>query len=116
MNTMKKLNHIFFGLAMSAALVGVTTSCDDFEEINVDPSVAGVEVVKPYYALNAAIVNEQQDPHIHERIFVYNWARAARIAGEMGFLSLGRYSDSYNHDYLNSYITDWIKRASLAID
>ena len=101
---------------MSAALVGVTTSCDDFEEINVDPSVAGVEVVKPYYALNAAIVNAQQDPHIHERIFVYNWASAARIAGEMGFLSLGRYSDSYNHDYLNSYITDWIKRASLAID
>ena len=31
-------------------------------------------------------------------------------------MSLGRYSDSYNHDYLNSYITDWIKRASLAID
>lgn len=116
MNTMKKLNHIFFGLAMGAALVGVTTSCDDFEEINVDPSVAGVEVVKPYYALNAAIVNAQQDPHIHERIFVYNWASAARVSGDMGYLNLGRYSDSFNHDYLNSYITDWIKRASLAID
>ena len=101
---------------MGAALVGVTTSCDDFEEINVDPSVAGVEVVKPYYALNASIINAQQDPHIHERIFVYNWASAARIAGEMGFLNMGRYSDSYNNDYLNSYITDWIKRASLAID
>ena len=101
---------------MGAALVGVTTSCDDFEEINVDPSVAGVEVVKPYYALNASIVNAQQDPHIHERIFVYNWASAARVSGDMGYLNLGRYSDSFNHDYLNSYITDWIKRASLAID
>ena len=45
---MKKFNKIFFSLAMGAALMGGTTSCDDFEEINVNPGVAGVEVVKPY--------------------------------------------------------------------
>lgn len=112
---MNTINKLFFGLAMGAVSTCMV-SCDDFEEINIDPSKAGLEVVKPYYALNASIINAQQDPHIQERIFIYNWASAARISGDMGFLNLGRYSDSYDHDYLNSYITDWIKRASLAID
>ena len=101
---------------MGAALMGGTTSCDDFEEININPAVAGVEVVKAYYPLNNSIIGAQQSPHEAERIAVYNWASAARISGENStFLSNGRYSDSYNHDYHNSYISDWIKKASLAI-
>ena len=113
---MKKFNKIFFTLAMGAALMGGTTSCDDFEEININPAVAGVEVVKPYYALNKSIVEAQQSPHEAERIAVYNWASAARISGENStFLSNGRYSDSYNADYHNSYLTNWLKNASLAI-
>lgn len=113
---MKKYNKLFFTLAMGAALMGGTTSCDDFEEINVSPSVAGKEVVKPYYALNNSIIGAQQSPHEAERIAVYNWASAARISGENStFLSNGRYSDSYNHDYHNGYISDWIKKATLAI-
>ena len=101
---------------MGAALMGGTTSCDDFEEINISPSVAGEEVVKPYYALNNSIIGAQQSPHEAERIAVYNWASAARISGENStFLSNGRYSDSYNHDYHNSYISNWIKNATLAI-
>ena len=112
---MKKVNkYLFLGLTMGALTLG-STSCDDFEEINQNPSTAGVEVVKPYYALNQSIVQAQQDPHIQERIFVYNWASAARIAGEMNFLNLGRYSDDYNNDYLNGYIAKWIKNATLAI-
>lgn len=113
---MKKYNKLFFTLAMGAALMAGTTSCDDFEEINISPSVAGEEVVKPYYALNNSIIGAQQSPHEAERIAVYNWASAARISGENStFLSNGRYSDSYNHDYHNSYISDWIKKATLAI-
>ena len=113
---MKKYNKLFFTLAMGAALMGGTTSCDDFEEINVSPSVAGKEVVKPYYALNNSIIGAQQSPREAERIAVYNWASAARISGENStFLSNGRYSDSYNHDYHNSYISNWIKNATLAI-
>ena len=101
---------------MGAALMGGTTSCEDFEEININPAVAGVEVVKAYYPLNNSIIGAQQSPHEAERIAVYNWASAARISGENStFLSNGRYSDSYNHDYHNSYISDWIKKASLAI-
>ena len=93
-----------------------TTSCDDFEEINISPSVAGEEVVMPYYALNNSIIGAQQSPHEAERIVVYNWASAARVSGENStFLSNGRYSDSYNHDYHNSYLSDWIKKANLAV-
>lgn len=112
---MKNFNKLFFCLAMGAAIIGVP-SCDDFEEINVNPSVAGADVVKPYYALNKSIIGAQQDPHVQERIVVYNWASAARISGENStFLSNGRYSDSYNHDYFNSYISPWIRNATLAI-
>ena len=113
---MKKYNKLFFTLAMGAALMAGTTSCDDFEEININPAVAGAEVVKAYYPLNNSIIGAQQSPHEAERIAVYNWASAARISGENStFLSNGRYSDSYNHDYHNSYISDWIKKATLAI-
>ena len=113
---MKKYNKLFFTLAMGAALMAGTTSCDDFEEINISPSVAGEEVVKPYYALNNSIIGAQQSPHEAERIAVYNWASAARISGENStFLSNGRYSDSYNHDYHNSYLSDWIKKANMAV-
>ena len=113
---MKKYNKLFFTLAMGAALMAGTTSCDDFEEININPAVAGAEVVKAYYPLNNSIIGAQQSPHEAERIAVYNWASAARISGENStFLSNGRYSDSYNHDYHNSYLSDWIKKANMAV-
>ena len=67
---MKKYNKLFFTLAMGAALMGGTTSCEDFEEVNANPGVAGVEVVKAYYPLNSSIIGAQQDPHIAERIAV----------------------------------------------
>ena len=113
---MKKFNKIFFSLAMGAALMGGTTSCDDFEEININPAVSGVEFVKAYYPLNNSIIGAQQSPHEAERIAVYNWASAARISGSNStFLSNGRYDDSYNGDYHNGYLSDWIKKAYLAI-
>lgn len=102
---------------MGAALMVGTTSCDDFEEININPGVAGVEVVKPYYALNSSIIGAQQDPHIAERIAVYNWASAARISGSNStYLSAGRYDDGYNSDYHGTgYLSGWIKNANMAI-
>lgn len=112
MKNIKK--YLFLGLSMGAVALG-NVACSDFEDINVNPGTAGENVVLPYYPLDQSIVQAQQDPHIQERIFVYNWADAARIAGAQGFLSLGFYSDGFNHDYLNGYISKWIKNATLAI-
>lgn len=112
---MKNKNRFLFWSLAFASLAFGGTSCSDFDEININPSTAGKDVVKPYYALNKSIVEAQQNPHIHERVFVYNWASAARIAGEMGFLNLGRYSDSYNSDYFSEFIAKWINNATLAI-
>ena len=114
---MKKYNKLFFTLAMGAALMGGTTSCEDFEEVNTNPAVAGVEVVKAYYSLNNSIIGAQQDPHIAERIAVYNWASAARLSGSNStFLSAGRYDDGYCNDYHgNGYLTGWIKNATMAM-
>ena len=76
---MKKYNKLFFTLAMGAALMGGTTSCDDFEEINLSPSAAGEEYIHPDYPLNKSFYEAQMDPDIAERVFVYNWGSIARI-------------------------------------
>ena len=63
-----------------------------------------------------SIVGAQQSPHEGERIAVYNWASAAGISGENStYLATGRYSDSYNSDYHNAYLSKWILDASSAI-
>ena len=69
-----------------------------------------------YKVLLKSIEGAQQSPHEGERIAVYNWASAARISGEnTTFLAVGRYNDSYNIDYHNSYLTKWIGDASQTI-
>ena len=47
---MKKYK-LFFSLALGAILTGSFVSCDDFDEINENPSIAGINVVQPYYPL-----------------------------------------------------------------
>lgn len=111
---MKNYNKLFIGLGLCAGLMGMTTSCSDFDDINTSPSAAGAEYVKPHYSLNQSIIAAQQDPDVAERTVVYNWASAARICGEMSFLNVGRYSDGYNAAYFNQ-VTGWLKNATLAI-
>ena len=112
---MKKINKIFFTLAMGAALMGGTTSCDDFEEINLSPSAAGESFIHPDYALNKALYEAQMDPHVGERVFPYNWGSIARIIGDNTVGVTARYSNEYN-DAMYSYTANWIKFATNAID
>ena len=78
----------------------------------------GVEVtVRTATALSNSIIAAQQDPSVAERIFVYQWASAARISGENStFLSNGRYSDGYNELYHNTYLTSWIADATMCVE
>lgn len=88
-----------------------TTSCSDFEEINIDPAAAGAEFIHPDYPLNKSFYEAQMDPDIAERVFVYNWASISRIVGENTLGAGARYSNEYN-DRLYSYTSNWVKYAT----
>ena len=83
------------------ALIGTATltmaGCSDFEEINRSPFAVDALSTKPYYALNRSIIQAQQNPDTSERLFVINWAAAARQDGEDGYtVATGYYNDGYN--------------------
>ncbi len=87
-----KINKI---LALAAGLVALV-ACRDFEEINKDPKAAGAQDLKPYWALDRAIVSDQQNPNDAERVFVIYWASLGHINGDDGYGVTG--GESYD-DY-----------------
>ena len=68
--SMKTLKRTIIGLASLAVLF---TACNDFEEINKDPNAVDESAIKVSYLLNKSIMGAQQNPHIAERVFVYQW-------------------------------------------
>ena len=86
-----KLNKI---LAITAGLVALV-ACSDFEEINRNPKAASAEYVKPYWALDKAIVSDQQNPNDAERVFVLYWADIARQDGENSSRAVGRSNNDW---------------------
>lgn len=89
-----KINRIF---AIAAGLLALA-SCSDFEEINKNPKAASAAEIKPYWALDKAIVSDQQNPNDAERIFVIYWTALAHINGDDGYGVTG--GESYD-DYAN---------------
>ena len=95
------------------ALLGAATftmaGCSDFEDINRSPFAVDALTTKPYYALNRSIIHSQQNPDTAERLFVINWASAARQDGEDGYgVATGYYNDGYNGASYN-HMTSAIK-------
>ena len=89
---MKNISRIISAGTVALMLPG----CANFEEINRDPEAVDELMAKPYYALNQSIIFSQQNPDTAERLFVINWAAAARQDGEDGYgTSVGDYTDSY---------------------
>ena len=62
----------------------MAVSCADFEEMNHNPKAVNAADAKPYWALNKAIIADQQNPNDAERVFVLYWADIARQDGESG--------------------------------
>lgn len=106
----KAINYIFI-----IGLLAVIHACSDFDEINNDPNAASEEQVNVMWMLNKSITDAQMDPHIQERIFVYYWMDAARQQ-YFGAITTGWSSDGFNHDYLNSYISSWMKSAKQMVN
>ena len=70
-------------------------ACSDFEEINIDPKAVNSSDARPYWALNKAIIADQQNPNDAERVFVLYWADIARQDGESGGRAVGRSNDEW---------------------
>lgn len=73
----------------------VAVSCADFEEMNHNPKAVSEASAKPYYALNKAIVADQQNPNDAERVFVLYWADIARQDGENSSRAVGASNDEW---------------------
>ena len=87
-----KINRI---LALTAGAVALLASCSDFEEINKNPKAASASDLKPYWALDKAIVSDQQNPNDAERVFVLYWGDIARLDGENSSRAVGRSNDEW---------------------
>lgn len=110
---MKTFNKILMGLASTVVLL---SGCSDFEDLNNDPTKVDKEKVRTHYLLNKSIVDAQQNPHIAERIFVYQWKSAARFERRTG-MAVGTNYDEYNGDYLGvDYGVGWFNDVNLAIN
>ncbi|MCQ2173775.1 MAG: SusD/RagB family nutrient-binding outer membrane lipoprotein [Bacteroidales bacterium] len=73
----------------------VAVSCADFEAMNHNPKAVNSADAKPYYALNKAIVADQQNPNDAERVFVLYWADIARQDGENSSRAVGASNDEW---------------------
>lgn len=98
---------------VAIAFLGVAsftlTGCSDFDDINRNPFAVDALTTKPYYALNKSIIQSQQNPDTAERLFVINWASAARQDGEDGYgVATGYYNDGFNGASYN-HMTNAIK-------
>lgn len=94
----------------------VAVSCSDFEEINHDPKAVNAKDAKPYWALNKAIIADQQNPNDAERVFVLYWADIARQDGESG--AKGRCTGKSNDEWagcLYSLTKNCVTSATTAI-
>ncbi len=87
-----KINKI---LALTVGAVALLASCSDFEEINKNPKAANASDLMPYWALNKAIMSDQQNPNDAERVFVLYWADIARQDGENSSRSVGASNDEW---------------------
>lgn len=101
------MTKIFKTLVLLSTLVFVF-SCDDFEEININPLAASADQVEVEFFINNSIGGAQQDPHISERIFVLYWMDAGRTT-RIGTLSEGYTNAGWTSDYYNGYVSKWLK-------
>ena len=109
---MKTLKRTIIGLASLAVLF---TACNDFEEINKDPNAVDESAIKVSYLLNKSIMGAQQNPHIAERVFVYQWKSAARFERRSGLATGANYND-YNTDYFGvDYGVGWLNNVNMAV-
>lgn len=92
---MKNIKILFLPAVLMALWV---TGCKKFDEINVDPYLANESQVQVEYFINGAMMADQMDPHISERIFVLYWKSAGHQQWGGG-ITTGGYDDGWSSDW-----------------
>jgi len=92
------LNKILMPV-IAVTLLG--TGCKKFDDLNVNPNLANESQVQVEYFINGAIIADQMNPHIAERIFVLYWKTAGRQQ-RGGGISSGGYNDGWSSDWYGS--------------
>ena len=110
-----KTNKFILSTMMVLSL-GAFSACSDFEEVNDNPMTTGADKIKPYYSLSKSIIGAQMDPTVAERLFVIEWAAAARQDGADNYdVSTATIYDDFN-SVAFSYMSSWLKNAYTAVD
>ena len=104
---MNKKNMLLAGLA-SCAMLCLSTSCRDFDDVNNNPVAADREQVLPEYLINHGILATQLNPHVAERAFILYWKTAGH-QHRAGGLSLGGFNDGWSSDYYSRMSTEGLK-------
>src|SRR5690606_12351835 len=89
------------------------TSCQKFEEINVNPIAANEDQVQVEYFINNSIIGAQMDPDVAERSFVLYWKTAAHQQEDEG-LSSGYYNGGWTSAYYNQ-VSGWLNAVNTGI-
>ncbi|GGK47246.1 MULTISPECIES: SusD/RagB family nutrient-binding outer membrane lipoprotein [Flavobacteriaceae] len=109
---MKK--NIIYKASLLLSVILLTFSCDDFEEINVNPTAASADQVQVEYFINNSIIGTQMNPHVAERAFVLYWKAAGRMDA-INSLPAGYADDGWSGDYYGS-ISGWLNAINTAIE
>ena len=103
------------GLFIPLAAAAVFSGCKKFDEINENPYLVTEDQVQVEYFINNAIIGNQMDPHIAERIFVLYWKTAGHQQWGGG-ISSGGYNDGWSSDYYGSgYMGGWLNAANTGV-
>ena len=95
------------------AMVAMLSSCDNFDEINVNPTAANADQVQVEYFINNSIIGAQMNPDVAERSFVLYWKTAGHQMLSTG-ISGGSYDDGWSSAYYNSS-ANWLNAVNTAI-
>lgn len=99
--------------SLALALLATLGSCDNFDEINTNPTAASADQVQVEYFINNSIIGAQMNPDVAERTFVLYW----KIAGHQ-MLSTGISGGTFNDDWASAYYNSsagWLNSINTAI-
>ena len=107
------MKNILKKSSLGLAMVAMLASCDNFDEVNTNPTAANADQVQVEYFINNAIIGSQMNPDVAERSFVLYW----KTAGHQ-MLSTGISGGSFNDDWTSAYYNSsagWLNSINTAI-